>query len=55
MHVTDVSATGGENNMWLVTATVAEPVDQAQAARLGDDTGVIHFDNHGRYRRTPGR
>jgi hypothetical protein len=55
VHVTDVSATGGENNMWLVTATVAEPVDQAQAARLGDDTGVIHFDNHGRFGRASGR
>jgi hypothetical protein len=54
VHVTEVTATGGDNDMWVVTATAADP-DQARAARLGDDTGVIHIDTHGGYRGASGR
>jgi hypothetical protein len=54
VDVTEVTATGGDNDMWVVTATVTDP-DQARAARLGDDTGVIHLDTHGGYRGASGR
>jgi hypothetical protein len=54
VHVTAVTATGGDNGMWVVTATVTDP-DQALAARLGDDTGVFHIDTHGGYRGSSGR
>jgi hypothetical protein len=32
--------------MWLVSVVVSDPVEVAEAARLGDDTQVLHFDTH---------
>jgi hypothetical protein len=46
LHVERVEATGGSGDMWEVTATVKEDAEAGQAARLGDDTQVLHFDTH---------
>lgn len=46
VHVEQVEATGGENDMWQVTVSITESAEVGQAARLGDDTQVLHFDNH---------
>lgn len=51
LHVERLEATGGENDMWQVTATVTEDETAGQAAQLGDDTQVLHFETH----RFPGR
>jgi hypothetical protein len=46
VHVTEIEVSGGEGGMWLVSATVAESAEAGEAARLGDDTQVMHFDTH---------
>jgi hypothetical protein len=49
--VEHVEATGGSGDMWEVTATVSEDAEAGQAARLGDDTQVLHFDTHNFHKR----
>jgi hypothetical protein len=46
VHIESVEATGGDGDMWQVTVTVTEDAEKGQAARLGDDTQVLHFDTH---------
>lgn len=48
LHVEHIEATGGDGDMWQVTATVTEDAEAGQAARLGDDTQVLHLDLHRR-------
>lgn len=44
LHIEHIEASGGDNDMWQVTATVTEDAEAGQAARLGDDTQVLHLD-----------
>jgi hypothetical protein len=46
--VSHVDISGGEGDMWLVSVVVTDSAETAEAARLGDDTQVLHFDNHPR-------
>jgi hypothetical protein len=46
VHVSEVDVSGGDGGMWLVSAVVTESAEIGEAARLGDDTQVLHFDNH---------
>lgn len=48
LHVTSVTVADGGGAMWSVAVTVEEPDDVANAARLNDDTQVLHLDTHRR-------
>ncbi len=43
VHLTELDVSGGDNGMWAVRVVVTEPSEVAEAARLADDTGVIHL------------
>jgi hypothetical protein len=49
VDVSRIDVSGGSGGMWLVTVTVADP-ESAEAARLGEDTQVLHLHS----RRRPG-
>jgi hypothetical protein len=42
VHVNDIEVAEGSPGRWLVTVTVADGA-AAEAARLGDDTQVLHL------------
>jgi hypothetical protein len=46
VHVDRVEVTGGEGGMWTVSAEIRESEEAGNAARLGDDTAVLHIDTH---------
>jgi hypothetical protein len=46
VHVISIDASGGESGMWTVTAEVSDAPEAAEAARLNEDTQVIHLDTH---------
>jgi hypothetical protein len=46
VDVSRVDVSGGDGGMWLVSVIVTDSVEAGEAARLGDDTQVLHFDNH---------
>jgi acyl dehydratase len=50
--IDEVDVSGGEGGMWRVSAVVTGSAEAGAAARLGEDTQVIHLDTH-RARRTP--
>jgi hypothetical protein len=54
VRISQVEASGGDNDMWVVTAQVADTDEIDLAARLGDDTGVIHIDTHSGRPAAPG-
>jgi hypothetical protein len=44
--ISRVEVSGGENGMWLVSVESTESAETGAAARLGEDTTVIHLDTH---------
>ena len=49
IQLIDLTVSDGAGEMWQVTATVADAEqDHANAARLGEDTQVLHLDTHPR-------
>lgn len=46
VHVSRIDVSGGDGGMWLVSAEIDESEEVGQAARLGDDTAVLHLDTH---------
>jgi hypothetical protein len=44
VHLRELDVSGGDNDMWVVRVVVTDAPDVAEAARLADDTGVIHLD-----------
>jgi hypothetical protein len=46
LHVTDVEVSGGTGGMWLVGVTVTESAEAGDAARIGEDTQVLHLGIH---------
>jgi hypothetical protein len=44
VEISEVEVSGGEGGMWLVTVTVTDSETEAEAARLAEDTQVIHLD-----------
>jgi hypothetical protein len=43
LHVTDIDVSGGSTGMWLVKVVVADSAEVGEAARLGEDTQVLHL------------
>jgi hypothetical protein len=43
LHVEAVDATGGDAGMWWATVTVTDSAEVAAAARLDEDTQVLHL------------
>jgi hypothetical protein len=52
VHVSRVEVSGGSGGMWLVSAEITDPLEVGEAARLGEDTAVLHLDA-GRARHLP--
>jgi hypothetical protein len=46
VDISNVEVSGGEGGMWQVTATASDSKQAGAAARLGDDTQVLHLDTH---------
>jgi hypothetical protein len=46
VHVSRIDVSGGDGGMWIVSAEIDESEEVGQAARLGDDTAVLHLDTH---------
>jgi hypothetical protein len=46
VHVKSLDVSGGEGGMWTVSAEIDEAEEVGRAARLGDDTAVLHLDSH---------
>jgi hypothetical protein len=46
VDVSRVDVSGGHGGMWLVSVVVTDSAEAGEAARLGDDTQVIHLDTH---------
>jgi hypothetical protein len=46
VDISQVEVSGGEGGMWQVTATASDTEQVGKAARLGDDTQVLHLDTH---------
>jgi hypothetical protein len=46
VHISDVEVSGGSGGMWLVSVVVTESAAAGAAARLDEDTQVIHLDTH---------
>jgi hypothetical protein len=46
LHVSAVDVSGGSGGMWLVGVTVTDSAEVGEAARLGDDTAVLHLGIH---------
>ena len=46
VHVSRIEVSGGDGGMWQVSAEVDESEEVGRAARLGDDTAVLHLDSH---------
>jgi hypothetical protein len=42
--ISSIEVSGGEGGMWRVTASVTDSATAAEAARLGEDTQVLHLD-----------
>jgi hypothetical protein len=55
VHISSVDASGGEGDMWLVSVVVTDSPEEGEAARLGDDTQVLHFDTHRRAQGSPAK
>jgi hypothetical protein len=51
LHLTALTVSDGASGMWQVSATVSDSAETAAAARLGDDTKVLHLDIHPRIAR----
>jgi hypothetical protein len=43
VEISEVEVSGGEGGMWLVTVTVTDSETDGEAARLAEDTQVIHL------------
>jgi hypothetical protein len=48
LHIESIEISGGDNDMWQVSVSVSDDAAKGEAARLGDDTQVLHFDTHKR-------
>lgn len=46
VDIVRVDVSGGTGGMWWVSIVTDAPADVAEAARLGDDTQVLHIDSH---------
>jgi hypothetical protein len=46
LHVTDIDVSSGSGGMWLVGVTVTDSSEVADAARLDEDTQVLHLGIH---------
>jgi hypothetical protein len=49
VDVSAVEVSGGSGDMWLVTVTVAD-AESAEAARLDEDTQILHLNPRARQR-----
>jgi ribosomal protein L18E len=47
VDVSRIDVSGGSGDMWLVTVTVSD-AESAEAARLAEDTQVLHLPSHTR-------
>jgi len=45
LHISRLDVSGGEGDMWLVSVEVTESTEAGEAARLEDDTHVLHLGN----------
>lgn len=46
VHINRLEVSGGQGGMWLVSVEITESAEAGAAARLAEDTAVIHLDTH---------